>query len=167
MTKAIIPKTPEVIAPKETLTILEKKDRNTIEYWIDVSKQWYKRFKDEQKDRQAAEQDAEVARGLLNEYTNLYNAGYRQKSEVKRLSDDMYDSELAACNEIDGAFASRRKFEFKFTMWIAITIIAGLFIWQYSSNPSFQAGVKEIAPYAVVGVIGLIIAYFAIFKNRR
>ena len=147
--------------------IVENKDRDTVEYWQAIAKHWYRKFKVEEKDRLSSDQDTEVSKGMLNQYVNLYNADFKEKNAVKQLADDIHDSELAACNEIDGSFRTKGKHSFKITAVVAGLIIGVLFLYLYSQNVSFHEGVNQNMPIIMIGIVAFAVLYFVLIKNKK
>ena len=145
-----------------------KNPEQTYEHQRALAKHWYNEAQKEKHARQIAEQNLVVTQGLLDEYTGLYNGEFRTKNEVKKLADDIVDSEYAACNEIDSVYNKHKKpWQFKFTMWLAVALISIVIIWQYASNEAFREGANKNMPILVVGAVAFAVIVMYLSKRGK
>jgi uncharacterized membrane protein YcjF (UPF0283 family) len=108
-----------------------------------------------------------VSQSLMQEeISNEFKAVLRKKSEMGKFILEEVMVLFAAHKDIQEVVNEvRPRNWFKFTKWVALTVILGLFIFFAATNENFSALLNENAMFIVVGAVILVGMY--LYFDRR
>jgi hypothetical protein len=149
-------------------TVQTEKANSQETHWKLLAFHWYNKAQKERQDRLNAQQRQQAVEDMFDEYRNAYNAMTKKRTEeAKKLSTQEIFADYSACSKIDNVYKEHKTpFPLKIGMWTAITIIALVAIWQYSSNPEVRAGINSSSGFIVV-LLALAVAFYYLYTRGK